>query len=65
MNLSKFLHRDVLVEFVDGGIIEGYVDAHISADNNFPDPESIILICRNTHYEIGLDEIKKVTILKD
>lgn len=63
MNLSILLHHDVLVEFVDGGDMKGYVDAHISADNNFPDPESIILICRNIHYEIGIDEIKKITVL--
>lgn len=63
MNLDVLLHHDVLVEFVDGGGMKGYVDAHISAEDNSPDPESIVVFCRNAHYEIGIEEIKKVTIL--
>lgn len=65
MNLDDLLHHDVLVEFVDGGGMKGHVDAHISAEDNAPDPESIVLICRKAHYEIGIDEIKNVTILDD
>lgn len=63
MDLSVVLHREVLVEFVDGGGMSGYVDAHITAENNDPDPESIVLLCRKSRYEICIDEIKKVTII--
>lgn len=63
MDLRELLYHNVSVEFTDGGDIEGYVTAYVSAEDNEPETESIILVCRNTHYEICIDEIKKATIL--
>ena len=63
MDIIKLLHRDVLIEFVDGGGMQGYIDAHISADDNYPDPESIVLVVGRVKYEISVDEIKRITII--
>lgn len=64
MYLNAWLHRNARIDFVDGDSMNGYIDAHISAEDNFPDGESIILRCENIRYEISIEEIKKVTILK-
>lgn len=65
MRLNALLRHNVQIDFVDGDNMIGYVDAYISEENNYPDPESIILICKNQHFEISIDEIKDVTVLDD
>lgn len=65
MRLNDLLRHKVQIDFADGNSMIGYVDAHVSKEDNYPDPESIILICKNQHFEIMIDEIKNVMILDD
>lgn len=60
MDLSKFNRHYVDIELVDGDILSGYVDAYISALDNDPEPESIIVISNGILYEIAEDEITSI-----
>lgn len=60
-SIQSLLHNNVLVEFVDGGGMQGYFDSYLSAADNYPDSESIVLRCRKVLYEIATEEIKKIT----
>lgn len=62
MNLRSTLYKNVQIDFIDGKKMRGYVDAYFSADDNAPDPESIVVNSGNVMYEIAVDEIKHITI---
>ena len=63
MVLYELLHKSILIEFADGKEMRGYVDAYISAEDNDPDPESIIVISDGVAYEVTAAEIKQLSIL--
>lgn len=62
-NIKKLLNREVLVEFIDGGGMQGYCESYISAEDNYPDPESVLIRCRKVLHEIAVEEIKRIQII--
>ena len=65
MRLCDLLGHNVRIVCTNGLVIEGYVDIHVSAENNDPDPESIG-ICNDldgVSYEIFEEDIASVEIL--
>lgn len=59
MKLSDLFRHNVRITCTNGLVIEGYVDVHISAENNYPDPESIMI----QNYEVFEEDIKDASII--
>lgn len=59
MKLSDLFRHNVRITCTNGLVIEGYVDVHISAENNYPDPESIMI----QNYEVFVEDIKDASII--
>ena len=72
MGYGKFFYEDffrenagklVRVEMTDGDVLEGKLDGHISALDNEPDPESI-LIENVATIELYTHEIHRIEVLE-
>lgn len=59
MKLIDLFRHNVRIVCDNGKVIEGFVHNHISALDNDPDPESIMIGC----YELSEKDIRSATIL--
>ena len=67
MDLYALRNHMVRFVFTDGEVIEGYVHTYISAYNNAPDPECVLIDYprggARGYLEITEEELKSATIL--
>lgn len=66
MNLSKYFNKNVKIEFIDGEILEGFVEAYTPSIDSIDEQEEISIYKKGTKYPlIGImeEEIKSIKIL--
>ena len=67
MDLYALKGHHVRFEFISGEVIDGYVHTYISAEDNDPDPESVLIDCpwgnAGGILEITAEELKEAVIL--
>ena len=67
MDLYALRGHNVRFVFVNGSVIDGYVHTYISAEDNDPDPESVLIDCpwgsAGGYLEIAAVELREVVIL--